>query len=249
MKLLLEEQKKPLSEARSEMNLQESRVESADRAGSRWIQCRRFILNAWNSTRRISHLITPGERQIGSIQNWRTEKELFSEHVSELFRKWKEFKKVFLVHKLTELHSWTKKNILNKKWKSIYSESANGSNREIKKTKWIVGAIPGISVTLRRQAALGYHTFPVTLWLFWIFVECSQLDTRDLYRTSGNVFEDLLAPNEPTAAWFGNVRSVTDTHCEFVSLSTGRVAVTQKKEREIYSKLGKCLHRDLSGSF
>ena len=31
-RLLLEEQKKPLSEARSEMNLQESRVESADKA-------------------------------------------------------------------------------------------------------------------------------------------------------------------------------------------------------------------------
>ena len=35
-RLLVEEQKKPLlSEARSEMNMQESRVESADRAGSR----------------------------------------------------------------------------------------------------------------------------------------------------------------------------------------------------------------------
>ena len=33
-RLLLEEQKKPLSEARSEMNMQESSVESADRAGS-----------------------------------------------------------------------------------------------------------------------------------------------------------------------------------------------------------------------
>ena len=33
-RLLLEEQKKPLSEARSETNMQESRVESADRAGS-----------------------------------------------------------------------------------------------------------------------------------------------------------------------------------------------------------------------
>ena len=33
-RLLLEEQKKPLSEVRSEMNMQESRVESADRAGS-----------------------------------------------------------------------------------------------------------------------------------------------------------------------------------------------------------------------
>ena len=61
-------------------------------------------------------------------------------------------------------------------------------------------------------------------------MESSQLDTRNLYRTSGNVFEDLLAPNEPTAAWFGYVRSVTDTHCELVSLNTGRLAA---KEEEV----------------
>ena len=50
---------------------------------------------------------------------------------------------------------------------------------------------------------------------------CLQLDTRILYRTSGNVFED---PPAPTAAYFGNARSLTATHCELVSLNTGRSA-------------------------
>ena len=100
-----------------------------------------------------------------------------------------------------------------RKRKSIYSESVYGSNREIKKIKWILWTIPGISVILRRQAALGDPTFPVTLWLFEIFLECSQLDTLTLYRTSGNVFEDLLAPKEPTAACLGNGRCVTDFSC------------------------------------
>ena len=53
---------------------------------------------------------------------------------------------------------------------------------------------------------------------------CLQLDTRNLYGTSGNVFEDLLAPNEPTAACFGNSRSMASVPCEPVSLNTGRPA-------------------------
>ena len=81
-------------------------------------------------------------------------------------------------------------------------------------------------------------------------MECSQLDTRNLYRTSGNVFEDLLAPNEPTAACLGNGRSVTDTHCELVSLNTGKscAATEEEVERNIF-ETGQCLHRDLPGSF
>ena len=51
--------------ARSEMNMQELTVESAD-----WLS---VILNASNSTKRISHLIIRGERKIGSFQNWRME--------------------------------------------------------------------------------------------------------------------------------------------------------------------------------
>ena len=43
--------------------------------------------------------------------------------------------------------------------------------------------------------------------------------TRNLYGTSGNVFEDLLAPNEPSAS-----RSLASAQCEPVSVNTGRLA-------------------------
>ena len=86
-RLLLEgQQNHILSDARSELDQQELRVDCGDRTLR---QANRFILNAWNSTRRISHLIIPGERKICSTQNWRKEKELFKKLVLELFRKWK----------------------------------------------------------------------------------------------------------------------------------------------------------------
>ena len=51
------------------------------------------------------------------------------------------------------------------------------------------------------------------------------------------------------AACLGNERSVTDTHCELVSLNTGRVAATEEEvERNIFES-GQCLHRDLPASF
>ena len=76
-RLLLEEQKNHLlSDARSEMNVQESWVESAD-SGLSVNEAYRFSLNAWNFTRRVSHLIIPGEEDwIGSVQNWSKEKAL-----------------------------------------------------------------------------------------------------------------------------------------------------------------------------
>ena len=73
-RLLPEEQKNHmLSEARSELNLQELRVESADRA----LHESDSTVNAWNSTRRIIYLTIAGERMIGCLQNWRKEKKLF----------------------------------------------------------------------------------------------------------------------------------------------------------------------------
>ena len=55
----------------------------------------------------------------------------------------------------------------------------------------------------------------------------------NLFVTSGNVFENPLAPDEPTASFFGNVyaRSLTATHCELVSLNTGR-SVPKMDEQE-----------------
>ena len=61
---------------------------------------------------------------------------------------------------------------------------------------------------------------------------CLEHDTRNFFGSLGNVFEDLPAPNEPTAACFGNARSFTDTHCESVFLNTGRLpARTDELER------------------
>ena len=49
----------------------------------------RFILIAWNPTKRIRDMIIPGENKFGSTRNWEIEKELFKKLVLELFRKWK----------------------------------------------------------------------------------------------------------------------------------------------------------------
>ena len=66
---------------------------------------------------------------------------------------------------------------------------------------------------------------------------CLHLDPRNLYGTSGNVFENLHAPNEPTAACFGNARSLTDAHCERVSLNAGRPAAKEEELERHTSKL------------
>ena len=53
---------------------------------------------------------------------------------------------------------------------------------------------------------------------------CLQFDTRNLFGASGTVFEDPLAPSEPTASCSSNLyeSSLAATHCELVSLNTGR---------------------------
>ena len=56
-----------------------------------------------------------------------------------------------------------------------------------------------------------------------------QLDTRNSFGISGNVFEDLLAPSEPPAAFFVNWTSSASAHCEPVSLNTGRLADRAKE--------------------
>ena len=39
-------------------------------------------------------MIIPGEKESGSIWNWRSEKDLFKKLVLELFRKWKNLKNI-----------------------------------------------------------------------------------------------------------------------------------------------------------
>ena len=50
---------------------------------------------------------------------------------------------------------------------------------------------------------------------------CLQLDTRNSFGMSGDVFEDLLAPSEPSAAFFGHLRSMASAPCEPTSLIQG----------------------------
>ena len=80
-----------LSEARSGMNTQELKTESADMA------LREFELtNAFSSYGALPYasyiyiyMRTHGESRPGSKQNWRNEKELIRKLVLELSRKWK----------------------------------------------------------------------------------------------------------------------------------------------------------------
>ena len=44
---------------------------------------------------------------------------------------------------------------------------------QIKRQKWMLWTFPENSMILKRQAVLGYPTFPVSLWVFWVLVECS----------------------------------------------------------------------------
>ena len=53
---------------------------------------------------------------------------------------------------------------------------------------------------------------------------CVKPDTRNSFGISGNVFENLPAPNDPPAGFFGNSRSTASAHCEPVPLNTVRLA-------------------------
>ena len=64
-----------------------------------------------------------------------------------------------------------------------------------------------------------------------------QPGTRNVHGTSGNVFEDLLAPGEP-AAFSGNSISMASAPCEPVSLTTGRPAAREEElERNTYTEI------------
>ena len=70
---------------------------------------------------------------------------------------------------------------------------------------------------------------------------CLQPDTRNLCGTSGNVFENPLAPNEPTASCLGNVcaRSFSATHCDLASPNTRRSVANMAELERPHSKLCK----------
>ena len=64
---------------------------------------------------------------------------------------------------------------------------------------------------------------------------CLQLNTWNSFGKSGNVFQNLRAPTEPSPAFFRNSKSLASAQCEPVSLNTADEL--------------QYLHRDLRGSF
>ena len=81
---------------------------------------------------------------------------------------------------------------------------------------------------LRQQETLGYATFPVILSLFRVLSESlAAIPARSLIRGTRVACQEtfLLAPDEPTAACFGNARSLTAAHGEPVFPSAVRPVV------------------------
>ena len=77
---------------------------------------------------------------------------------------------------------------------------------------------------------------------------CLQPGTRNSIGISGNAVEDLHAPNEPSAAFFGNSWGLASAQWEPVSLNAGRLAA-RANELERNSQNFAVQHRDLQGSF
>ena len=175
------------------MNMQELRVESAD-----GVLCESSL--QIHSQRMEFYLANQSSDYSRREEDWlfaeleEREKEPLNNLVLEFFRKWKN-------------------------WKSWFCSRFKFRTC---KTKWALWTVPGLSVILRQQAALGYPTFRG-------LVDClaAILASRLIHGThfgiSGNVCEDLPAPSEPSAAFFGNSRSPASAQCEPVSLNTGRL--------------------------
>ena len=152
---------------------------------------------------------------------------IFVKLMRKVSMKWKNWSDFRVLHS-TQLQEedWSKTKILsfNKKRKSIYSESAYASNRDIKKDK--VNSLSGSRDFCDLETASSSGLSHVPSHLVTVLNLCGML-----------------------AACLGNVRSVTDTRCELVSLNTGSCAATEEEvERNIF-ETGQCLHRDLPGSF
>ena len=87
-----------------------------------------FTLNAWSSSRRIN-LIIPRERKIGSVQNWR--KERVQENRMKTLQDMEELAKVCCTEAERALQWRIDELSRQGQGKSIYSESAYGSNTGI----------------------------------------------------------------------------------------------------------------------
>ena len=53
---------------------------------------------------------------------------------------------------------------------------------------------------------------------------CLQPDTRNSVGTMGHVFEGLLAPGEPSSAFFENSKNLVSSSCRLKPIDTGKFA-------------------------
>ena len=74
---------------------------------------------------------------------------------------------------------------------------------------------------------------------------CQQA-TQKSFGTSRHVFEDILAPSEPSTIIFGKLRSMASASCGPAPLSTGRILSEQMNWKETLRIL-QIPHRDLQG--
>ena len=235
--MLLEERKNHvLSGARSEINLQEFRVESADRAlHESGLQ----LHSQRNSSKRISYH-SRREKDWQCTELERRERVLQEDCVGNL-QEMEEFKKLCC----TEAERAKQLRIDERSVQD--KESQSTVNQRAVQIQELQDKVNSLDDSMdfhdpETDSSSGLSHVPSHL----VIVpsprgmpgrdSCLQPDTRNLYGTSGNVFvEDLLAPIEPTAACFGSARSLADTHCEPVSMNTGRsVAKIDELERNTH---------------
>ena len=158
-RMLLDEQKKPtMSEARSELNMQELRVESVDRAlhePGLQLHSQRMQLHQANQLSAHSER----ENRIGY-----TEEKLSSRGSYEKSSGHRRIEQIVLYR------SWKSETIENR-WDFFSKEKSLSTVNQLTvqiqelQSEFIPWTIPRSSLILKRQAVLDYSTFPVILWV------------------------------------------------------------------------------------
>ena len=164
-----------------------------------------LIFSVWNSTKRISHMISPGERKSGSMQNWRIKKELFKKLVSELSRKCKNWQR-FAVRKLRDLNSW---GLMNFPDKNTVKQLTVQILELQDKVNSLSGSRDFHDPETASSSGLSHDPSHLVIVPSPRGMLCRdsrlQPDTRNLRYSPGNVSENPLAPDGPTASCPGNV--------------------------------------------
>ena len=195
-RLLLDERKDYCVWSPTEVDMQELRVGSADRAlqeSGLQLHSQRMELHQANQF--SDHSQRDQELAMHRIGQKR---KISSRRSFEESSRNRRMEQVVLYR---SLKGWEQKNFLMKRKKANLQWISSRLKFRNYKARWIPWTIPLNFMILNRQAVLGYPTFPVSLWVFRAFVECCR-DSFLQPGISGNVFEDLFAPSELPAAFF-----------------------------------------------